>query len=259
VTTSNRAAPSLSTAAASHCPSATGVRVVVVRGWPQADAAAWEAWIAPQLAQAPFEIVSTHDLLCTSAATPTHLPLALSLSLVSPFRSAQQPSCMRDRASLPAGWLNYSCKWQSVALRCMHDGGVPFVPSLSGGAPLGSMHEADSECDAHECDDGGGGPSADASIRRSVQHGSLLGGVVHFYEDVRLEMWSSVREFHRALDGGTGTADEPSPCAPASRMDTHARGRAALLCDARCCVRCAQSASSPTAARGARTSSLSSS
>ena len=45
---------------------------------PGGDAPAWEAWISPQLEVAPFPIVTTHDMLW---------------------------------------WLNFSCKWQVVALR----------------------------------------------------------------------------------------------------------------------------------------------
>lgn len=50
--------------------------------------AEWKEWIAPQLAVAPFQIVSTYDFLW---------------------------------------WLNFSMKWQNVSLRFLHDGGAPLL------------------------------------------------------------------------------------------------------------------------------------
>lgn len=45
----------------------------------------WIEWIKPQIGKAPFPIFNLHDMLW---------------------------------------WLNFSCKWQTVSLRCLHDGGA---------------------------------------------------------------------------------------------------------------------------------------
>lgn len=118
---------------------------------PYEDGRAWEEWVAPQLALAPFPITTTHDLLW---------------------------------------WLNFSCKWQSVALRCSHDGGRPLATSLTVVTPGGNAPALSSAgwgvCGMVE---EGDGLSPSGAV-------SLLGGVRHFYETRRLELWASVREFH---------------------------------------------------------------
>ena len=72
----------------------------------------WKKWIAPQLAVAPFPIVSTYDFLW---------------------------------------WLNFSMKWQNVGLRCIHDGGEPLLSHAKNTAGLiGSVRhfydDRDLEC-----------------------------------------------------------------------------------------------------------------
>ena len=101
-------------------------------------------------------------------------------------------------------WLNFSCKWQVVALRCTHDGGEPLAPSASGATPLCAPPRNDGA-------DGGGGSSASLEsaaaaaglqpcapqTARPPSHGNtLLGGVRHFYEARSLQLWASVAEFH---------------------------------------------------------------
>ena len=104
-------------------------------------------------------------------------------------------------------WLNFSCKWQVVALRCTHDGGKPLAPCASGANLLCEPPRDDGA-------DGGSGSSAwiDSAAAAGVQPcapqseasvapppsrgGTLLGGVRHFYEAPSLELWASVAEFH---------------------------------------------------------------
>ena len=145
---------------------------------PGGDATAWEEWIAPQLVKAPFPIVTTHDILW---------------------------------------WLNFSCKWQIVTLRCVHDGGAPLAPSISGGK---SLAQSPREYGSKGGSGGGGGSNGggcgvkwadDVStslwVPQSVNEGSavapppahdgsLLRGVRHFYEARHLELWACVAEFH---------------------------------------------------------------
>jgi len=86
----------------------------------------WKRWIAPQLAKSPIPILNLHDMLW---------------------------------------WLNFSCKWQGVALRCLHDGGdVGEYP------PLSPMNDGDGD--------------------------NLTGALYHFYDDHALECWSCIPEFH---------------------------------------------------------------
>ena len=80
----------------------------------------WERWIAPQLAKSPFPIVSAFDLLW---------------------------------------WLNFSCKYQNVALRALHFGGDVFPFSLKSSA-------------------------------------GILGPIRHFYTDRQLECWSGSKRCH---------------------------------------------------------------
>mmetsp|Transcript_7812 Transcript_7812/g.14719 ORF Transcript_7812/g.14719 Transcript_7812/m.14719 type:complete len:1375 (+) Transcript_7812:442-4566(+) len=84
----------------------------------------WKSWISPQLDKAPFKIKTLFDMLW---------------------------------------WLNFSCKWQNVNLRHMHDGG--------------ELYEADGSM-ASNC-----------------------GSVVHFYDDHQLECWACVEEFHKKKFG----------------------------------------------------------
>jgi len=84
----------------------------------------WKAWIAPQLAKAPFPIVTLHDMLW---------------------------------------WLNFSCKWQNVSLRCLHDGGG-YLPTQEGDK-------------------------------------MMTGAITHFYDDRQLECWACVPAFHKRKFG----------------------------------------------------------
>jgi hypothetical protein len=60
------------------------LKVLEEKGLLAGSGESWKRWIAPQLEQAPFPILSLYDLLW---------------------------------------WLNFSCKWQDVSLRCLNDGG----------------------------------------------------------------------------------------------------------------------------------------
>eukprot|EP00551_Chaetoceros_affinis_P004298 CAMPEP_0203666100 /NCGR_PEP_ID=MMETSP0090-20130426/3200_1 /ASSEMBLY_ACC=CAM_ASM_001088 /TAXON_ID=426623 /ORGANISM="Chaetoceros affinis, Strain CCMP159" /LENGTH=1400 /DNA_ID=CAMNT_0050529885 /DNA_START=59 /DNA_END=4261 /DNA_ORIENTATION=+ len=62
----------------------TMIHILEERGLLGGSAESWKSWILPQLEKAPFPIVSLYDLLW---------------------------------------WLNFSCKWQDVTLRCLSDGG----------------------------------------------------------------------------------------------------------------------------------------
>jgi hypothetical protein len=124
-----------------------------------AAAAAWCGWVQPQLNEAPFPIVNTHDLLW---------------------------------------WLNFSCKWQTVALRCGHDGGPGLSP---GGTPLDAL--LDSRGLASGEDDGAEAAREDAmprtaldASRRRRRGGEWACHVQHFYGCRELELWASVAEFH---------------------------------------------------------------
>ena len=99
---------------------------------------AWEQWIAPQLAKAPFAISSAFDMLW---------------------------------------WLNFTCKWQQVGMRCCHDGGKPLAP----------VFELRGD-DMVPAEEGG------AREERTVE--GLLGSIRHFFDDPRLELWASVPECH---------------------------------------------------------------
>lgn len=88
---------------------------------PVGEEGAWKRWIEPQLQQAPFKIDSTFDFLW---------------------------------------WINFSCKWQNVSLRCIHDGGTPLL--THGGVAVSD----------------------------------IKGCIVHFFEHRNFECWSSVPEFH---------------------------------------------------------------
>jgi len=81
---------------------------LLAKGCPEA----WQEWIAPQLVQAPFPIVSTYDFFW---------------------------------------WLNFSMKWQNVSLRCLHDGGEPLLEQAKNLEELtGCIHhffdDRDMEC-----------------------------------------------------------------------------------------------------------------
>ena len=121
------------------------------------DAAAWVAWAAPQLARAPFPIVSTHDMLW---------------------------------------WLNFSCKWQIVALRCTHDGGIPLYSTVTAHRPLG-QRDGSAESEAGEARAEGDMPGDGTARPGEIHSGAAaVPWVAHFYEDRQLELWASVREFH---------------------------------------------------------------
>jgi len=120
-------------------------------------AADFEAWIAPQLAQAPFPIVGLHDILW---------------------------------------WLNFSCKWQQVGLRCSSDGG-PGLPcdtcatgvGTGGASAVGGSGSVEAMSTGSMCGLRWGGPCASR------------GGVRHFFESRELELWSCTEEFHRCKFG----------------------------------------------------------
>ena len=121
---------------------------------PGEDGEAWERWIAPQLAQAPFEIKSAFDMLW---------------------------------------WLNFSCKWQQVGMRCCHDGGVPLAPVFEGyGGEIGGGSRAIMVPAARK---GAGAAGAGAGAEETTVS-SLLCGVRHFFDDRKLELWSCVPECH---------------------------------------------------------------
>jgi hypothetical protein len=60
------------------------LQLLKARGLLAGEVCDWQQWIAPQVSKAPFPIKSLYDMLW---------------------------------------WLNFSCKWQNVTLRCLHDGG----------------------------------------------------------------------------------------------------------------------------------------
>lgn len=87
-----------------------------------AERKSWVAWIRPQLEKAPFPIVTLYDMFW---------------------------------------WLNFSCKWQSVSLRCLHDGGG-YRPK-----------------------------------KTNKKNHSVLGHIRHFFDDPDLECWACVERFHK--------------------------------------------------------------
>ena len=117
------------------------------------DVGAWEQWIAPQLAQAPFPIVSAFDVLW---------------------------------------WLNFSCKWQQVGMRCCHDGGSALAPVFQGrgGDVLGGG------CTRMEAVRGMPGSQEGRGAEATKTVSNLLGGIRHFYDDPRLELWACLPECH---------------------------------------------------------------
>ena len=66
----------------------------------------WQTWISPQLEKAPFPIISLYDMLW---------------------------------------WLNFSCKWQNVSLRCLHDGG-DYNPAYRTGSIVHFYDDRQLEC-----------------------------------------------------------------------------------------------------------------
>ena len=119
---------------------------------PGGDSDAWEQWIAPQLAKAPFAITSAFDMLW---------------------------------------WLNFSCKWQQVGMRCCHDGGSPLAPVFEGRGNYMVLMEEDGGGGA-----AGGGARGGVGAREDKTAASLLGGIRHFFDDPQLELWASVPECH---------------------------------------------------------------
>jgi len=84
----------------------------------------WESWISEQLSLSTIDIRSTFDFLW---------------------------------------WVNFSLKWQNVALRCVHDGGTPLLP-LSGGVSIDSV----------------------------------TGCIEHFFGARDFELWACIPQFHKS-------------------------------------------------------------
>ncbi|CAB9526734.1 Carboxy-S-adenosyl-L-methionine synthase [Seminavis robusta] len=86
----------------------------------------WDEWIRPQLEQSPIPIVTLYDFLW---------------------------------------WLNYSAKWQTVALRCLHDGGDYYYDNQ-------------------------------VNVNINTNNNNMTGAIHHFYQDRDLECWACIPENH---------------------------------------------------------------